>query len=150
MNDWVAGPEIVWAFGMCQGTFIFPNPSIIYSSFPFITFHCTYLYYSSMTSTIISEHLRSSLSTALTSPLLSSILLPSIPPFTFLSSLLDGLYLSSFLSSFPRLLCLTLYIWGLSFHSHIAVGCPSAGLYPFLLESPARCTNYCSLNVPIN
>ena len=119
-----------------------------------------------MTSTIISKHLQSSLSTASTSPLLSAILLSSILLFAFPSFPLDGLYngpvtdftcnpyiyfylhlclfLSSFLSLFPMLLCLTFYIWGPDFHLHIVVGDPLAGLHPFLLGSPARCTNHCS------
>ena len=153
---------------ICQRTLIFPNFSTIYPSFPSATFHCTYLYYSS-TSTIIPEHFQLSLSTALSSTLLSSILLSSVLSFTFLSSPLDKfsdklhlqpldlflsssvLFLSLFLSSFPMLPCLTFYIQSLGFHSHIViVGHPLAGLYPFLLESSARCANYCTLNLPIN
>ena len=42
--------------GLCQGTLIFSDISVVYSFFPSVTFHCTYLYYSSMTSTIISKH----------------------------------------------------------------------------------------------
>ena len=37
----------------------------------------------------------------------------------------------------------------LVFISHIVIGHPPAGLHPFLLGSPARCINYCSLNVQI-
>ena len=76
----------------CQGTLIFSNFSIIYFSFPSITFHCTSLYYSSMMSTIISKHLQAFLSTALTFPLLYSIFLSYVLSFAFLSSLSDRLY----------------------------------------------------------
>ena len=42
--------------GGCQETLIFSDFSVIYSSFPSIPFCCTYLYYFSTTSTIISKH----------------------------------------------------------------------------------------------
>ena len=50
-------------------TLIFSSSSVIHSFFSFITFHCTHLYYPSTMSALISEHLQSSLSTVLTSPL---------------------------------------------------------------------------------
>ena len=56
----------------------------------------------------------------------------------------SSLFLSLFSSSFPTLSCLTFYIWGLGFISHIVIGCPLAGLYLFLLRYPAGCANYCN------
>ena len=50
------------------------------------------------------------------------------------------LFLSSFLSSFPYVTSLTFISGVLIFLSHIVIDCPLAGLYPFLLGSPARCT----------
>ena len=45
---------------------------------------------------------------------------------------------------FPMLLCLTFISGVLIFLSHIVIDCPLAGLYSFLLGSPARCTNHCN------
>ena len=68
-------PGVLYVSGDTQ----FSDISTIYSSFPSTTFHFTSLYYSSMTSTIISEHLWASLGTRLSSPL------PFVIPLFFLS-----------------------------------------------------------------
>ena len=106
----------------------------------------------------IHNHLQASSSIALTFPLLSFILLSSILLFAFLTSpsnrLYDRLYftylwpnihfylhlclfLSLFLSSFPILLCLTFYIWGLGFHFTYSHRSPPSRSSSFLLGSPA-------------
>ena len=45
---------------------------------------------------------------------------------------------------FPMLPCLTFISGVLIFLSHIVIDHPLAGLYPFLLGSPARCAKYCN------
>ena len=142
----------------CQGTLIFSNISTVYSSFPSATFCFTSLYYPSTTSTIISKHLHTSPSTALSfSPCYSFLYsflyfsdisvrqtsrLYQWPLSIFILTYVS--FFSSFLSSFPMLPCLTFISGVLFFLLHIVIDCHLAGLYSFLLGSPARCTNYCN------
>ena len=49
-----------------------------------------------------------------------------------------------FLSSFSYVTMSHLYFWGLDFPFTYSLDCPLAGLYPFLLGSPAGCANYCN------
>ena len=80
-----------------------------------LLFHYTHLYYPSTMSALISEHLWASLSTALTSPLLSSILL-----FTFPTPLPNRLY-SAY--SWPLCLCLSLIYVYLYLHFYFYFSC---------------------------
>ena len=139
------------------------SPPYVYSSFS-ATFGFTFLYYPSMMLTIISEYLHTSPSTVLSFPLpFHFSFLYSFFCFSDISvrwTLMDFemdftnnpcvyfyphlcLFLFLFLSSFLMLLCLTFYLQSLSFLSHIVIDCPLAGLYPFLLGSPAGCASYC-------
>ena len=147
----------------CQGTLIFSNISIVYSSFPSTTFYFTSLYYSSKMSTIISNYLQASPSTTLSSPL-PFVMFSSVLSFTFLISPLNRLRVDTdftndpyvyfiftyvyfylhFYLHFTMLLCLTFISMVLIFLSQIVIDYPLAGLYPFLLGSPARCTDHCN------
>ena len=121
-------------------------------------------------STIISEHLHTSPSTVLSSPLpfyysfLYSFLcfsdisirqtsrqtsrqtlrwtLPMTPVSIFILT-----YVHFYVHFHVHFLCYCVSPFisrVLVFLSHIVIDCPLAGLYPFLLGSPARCTSYCS------
>ena len=135
----------------CQETLIFSNISAVYSSFPSATFCFTSLYYSSTMPTITSKHLQASPSTVLSSPL-PFVILSSVLSFAFLISPLDRL--QDRLYPWPHVYFYHFHFWCyhvspfisrvLVFLSHIVVDCSLAGLYPFLLGSPARCTSYCN------
>ena len=124
---------------------------------PPATFCFTSPYYSPKMSTIISKHLQTSPNTALT-PLYLLLFFPSLfqylcqtdykMDFTYNPCVYFYLHLCLFLSSFlSSFLCyhVSPFISGvLVFLSHIVIDCPLAGLYPFLLGSPARCAIYCN------
>ena len=81
-------------------------------------------------------------------PLLSGISIRWTQSLSGLHQWLLFLFLSSlvfiFLSSFSYVIVFHFYFWGLIFLSHIVIDCPPAGLYPFLLGSPAKCTDSCN------